>query len=434
MKNLILAMCVALGAAGASSVVHAGGAAQASRTGPDLTLAQAMRLALENNTALRLARREIDAQSGALMQAGARPNPEFSVMQENFRSTSRTTTAQISQPIELAGKRHYRVEAGEAAQRVATLDAQTSEATVRSEVVARYFETLAAAELVTLSAETAKIAQETHVAAQRRVQAGKVSPVDEGRARIAADNAQIELSTAEAALKRARARLSQAIGIGEAELPRQLSGDLDALPQLPPWASLVGALEGTPALRAASEEINRRSALARLESAQRVPDVSVTFGLKRVTDGGRTDNQAVVGLSIPLPIFDTRRGASMEAAQRAEMARDAYVGVRRQQQATLQGAYAEYTATREATLRLRDQILPQAQSAYDATRRGFLLGKFGFLDVLDAQRTLSQARSQYITSVASAYGAYATVSLAVGGSVDGVALLSSEKILQPSAQ
>ncbi|MFK0380089.1 TolC family protein [Pandoraea sp. NPDC090278] len=434
MKKLIVTMCVVLGgvspfAAHAQRVVAATPSPESG-----LTLERAMRLALENNIVLRLARREIDAQSGALLQAGARPNPDFSVTQEDFRKDSRTTTAQLTQPIELAGKRGYRIEAAAAAQRVATLDAQSSEVTIRSEVIARYFETLAATELVTLASETAKIAEETHVAAQRRVQAGKVSPVDEGRAEIAATNASIELATAQAALARARARLAQSLGIADTQLPGTLQGNLETLPRLPAWSSLLTALDTTPTLQSASEEIVRRNALSRLESAQRVPDVSVTLGLKRVTDSGRTDNQAVVGLSIPLPIFDARRGASMEAAQRSEMARDAYIGVRQQQQAALQSANAEFVSTREASVRLRDQILPQAQSAYDATRKGFLLGKFGFLDVLDAQRTLSQARSQYIAAVANVYNAYAAVSVAVGGTVDGVALLSPDVVTQPYVQ
>ncbi|MCI3204152.1 MULTISPECIES: TolC family protein [Pandoraea] len=430
MKNLIVTTCLATSAAvmgnGYAQSQPASATVTASGQTTGLTLAQAMQLALDNHPTLRIARREIDAQTGALMQAGARPNPELSVLQEDFRSASRTTTFQLTQPIELAGKRHYRVEAGEAAQRVASLDAQTAETTVRSEVVTRYFETLSATALVALATETQDIAQDTYAATRRRVQAGKISPVDEGRAQIALNNAQIDVASARASLSRARGRLSQALGVSDMTLPQQLAGDLDALPQLPVWSSLVSALPTTPAMRSASEEINRRDAMARLERAQRVPDVSVSLGLKRVTDSGRTDNQAVVGLSIPLPIFDTRRGASMEAAQRADMARDVYDGVRQQQQALLQASYAEFSAVREATLSLRDNILPQAERAYDATRRGFLLGKFGFLDVLDAQRTLSQARSQYMTSIANTYAAYATASLAVGGTVDGVALLSPE--------
>ena len=50
-------------------------------------------------------------------------------------------------------------------------------------------------------------------------------------------------------------------------------------------------------------------------------------------------------------------------------------------------------------------ILPGAQSAYEATRQGFELGKFGYLEALDAQRTLLQARAQHLRSVASVYRA-----------------------------
>ena len=37
---------------------------------------------------------------------------------------------------------------------------------------------------------------------------------------------------------------------------------------------------------------------------------------------------------------------------------------------------------------LQSQVVPTAQSAYDLAVRGFSLGKFSFLDVLDAQRSL----------------------------------------------
>ena len=47
-------------------------------------------------------------------------------------------------------------------------------------------------------------------------------------------------------------------------------------------------------------------------------------------------------------------------------------------------------------------ILPAAQSAVESATRGFEMGKFGFLDVLDAQRTLIAARSQYIQAVSEA--------------------------------
>ena len=52
------------------------------------------------------------------------------------------------------------------------------------------------------------------------------------------------------------------------------------------------------------------------------------------------------------------------------------------------------------SIALTREVLPGAQEAHVAATRGFELGKFGFLDVLDAQRTWLQVRSQYFAAVA----------------------------------
>uniref|UniRef100_UPI00289A6E97 TolC family protein n=2 Tax=Pseudomonas TaxID=286 RepID=UPI00289A6E97 len=54
-------------------------------------------------------------------------------------------------------------------------------------------------------------------------------------------------------------------------------------------------------------------------------------------------------------------------------------------------------------------ILPSAQQAVDTATRGFEMGKFAFLDVLDAQRTLIEARGLYLDALAAATDARAQV-------------------------
>ena len=49
---------------------------------------------------------------------------------------------------------------------------------------------------------------------------------------------------------------------------------------------------------------------SRGERAKRVPDLTVTLGAKRAADMGRT--QAVIGLSIPLPLLDRNQGNLLE--------------------------------------------------------------------------------------------------------------------------
>ena len=63
---------------------------------------------------------------------------------------------------------------------------------------------------------------------------------------------------------------------------------------------------------------------------------------------------------------------------------------------------------------LQRDILPGAQSAYDAATKGFELGKFSFLEVLDAQRTSFQAKSQYLRALAEAHRSAAEIERILG--------------------
>jgi cobalt-zinc-cadmium efflux system outer membrane protein len=72
---------------------------------------------------------------------------------------------------------------------------------------------------------------------------------------------------------------------------------------------------------------------------------------------------------------------------------------------------------RQEASALQKEILPGAQSAYDAAATGFEFGKFSFLDVLDAQRTLLQAKSQYLGALSEAHRAAAEIDRILGASM-----------------
>ncbi len=48
---------------------------------------------------------------------------------------------------------------------------------------------------------------------------------------------------------------------------------------------------------------------------------------------------------------------------------------------------------------IREQILPSAKKAFAGASAGFRMGKFPYLEMLDAQRTLYEVQSQYIDSL-----------------------------------
>jgi Outer membrane protein len=62
-------------------------------------------------------------------------------------------------------------------------------------------------------------------------------------------------------------------------------------------------------------------------------------------------------------------------------------------------------------------LIPAAQKTFDAINEGYRFGKFGFLDVLDSQKTLFQIREQYLDALADYHIALTEVNRMTGGLV-----------------
>lgn len=380
-----------------------------------LTLHAAVERALAANPGLRAAAHEVAAQEGAIAQAGARPNPELELLREGRARNDRTTTAQLGIPIELGGKRAARVDAARRAQDLALAGAAALRAQVRADTIAAFYEVLAAGEQQRLSGELAELAERASVAAQRRVDAGKASPLEATRARVAQTNARIDTIQAGRDLASARIRLAAMWGGDPAMLSVAAPAAIEA-PAAPSLAGLNARLDTAPELRRARAGVDHRAALARVERSRRVPDLTLIVGTQRESSQERTDGsrRAVLGLSVPLPLFNRNDGAVLESLRRVDGARDEAEAQAVRLRAELAQAHARLLAAIEEAALIKGEIIPGAELAWQASRRGYELGKFGLLEVLDAQRTLGQARHQYAKAVAEGYRAMADIERLVG--------------------
>lgn len=372
-------------------------------------------MALRQNPLLRAAEAEVAASRGAIDQAGVLPNPSLGVDQEDTRRETRTTTIMLSQAFELGGKRAARVQLAHSGRNLAMAELATREADVRAGTIQAFFDALIAQERVKVAEESLGIAASGAAAAARRVTAGKVSPTEETRARVAEAASRIELRQAQADYQSALRALSLVMGVTEGALG-QLDGRADTVPQPPTHASIAQRLSQAPALRRAQSEVQRASAAYELERARRIPDVTVSLGVKRAPEIGR--NQPMISVSVPLPLFDTNNGALLETLRRRDAAQAlAKAEEQRIRSEVLQNIDQLQARASEAQA-LRQDVLPGARSAYEAASRGFELGKFSFLEVLDAQRTWLQARTQYLQSLAEVHRAAAELERRLGSPTD----------------
>jgi cobalt-zinc-cadmium efflux system outer membrane protein len=371
----------------------------AGSSGSILTLDEALRTALAGNPDLAAAQWEIGIAKGDRQQAGVIPNPEVSWEAEDTRSESRTTTVMISQPIELGGKRGARIEAASRAQDAAAIELARTRNALRADVIQAFTGAQTAQQRLQLVRQSLQLAEHGLLVAQGQIKAGKSSPVEGTRAQVQLSQVRLELSRAERDQANAHQQLAQVMG---APLPTQASVQAapQSMPEVPPPDRLLERLDETAELRLARLQIDQREASLALEKTQRIPDLTVSVGSQySETDRERVN---VVGLSLPIPLFDRNQGNVLVAARRSDQARDLRNATELRLRTQIQTSLAQWQTANVEVRAFNQTILPAAQSAVDTATRGFEMGKFAFLDVLDAQRTLIDARTQYIQAVSEA--------------------------------
>lgn len=378
------------------------GAAQAQT----LTLDSALQTAFANNPDLAAAQWEVDIAQGGRQQAGLIPNPVLSWDAEDTRRNSRTTSIKLSQALELGGKRGARIDVASRAQDAAALTLEQRRNTLRADVIDNYYGALRAQERLDLAQRSMAVAERGLGVANGRVTAGKASPVEATRAQVQLSEMRLELNRAQVGLTDAYRRLAASIGSAGADF-QAVATPSQSTPPLPPLAQLLTRLEQTTELRLAELNILQNEASVGLEKAQRIPDLDVSIGSQY--DASVRERVNLVGVSMPIPLFNRNQGNVLAATRRADQARDLRNATElRLRTETRQALDLWQTANTEVRA-FNQQILPAAQSAVDSATRGFEMGKFSYLDVLDAQRTLIAARTQYLTATAQATDAWVRI-------------------------
>ena len=153
-----------------------------------------------------------------------------------------------------------------------------------------------------------RLAEEVRSTVAARVEAGKVSPIEETRAEVALAAERIERDRAAAELQAVRSRLAATWGSSIARFERVV-GDLDAMPPVPSLDAVTAAVDRNPEIARWAAEIVEREAALRIERARVIPDVTVGGGYRHFELG---TGAAVVTASVPLPFFDRNRGAQIE--------------------------------------------------------------------------------------------------------------------------
>lgn len=384
-----------------------------------MTLRHALSLALLKNPELKAFSYEVRAREAAILQAGLLPNPEIEAELENFGGNkthkgfqSAEPSLRLSQLIELGGKRKNRKSVARYDKSLSCWDYESKRLDVLSGTTIAFIEVLFTQKSVDLAKEQHRIAEEVYYTVSEKVKAGKVSPVEEAKAKVALSSTKIELEKAEREQFSTKQDLASYWGSNEANYEK-VEGNFDAVIAMPDYEQMVKIVMRNPNLARWIDEIKLRQAIINLEKSRSIPDLTVQGGIKKFQE---TDDYGfIVKVSIPIPIFDRNQGNIRESRDRLVKSQKEYKTTSVQILTDLLRVYQELSSAYIEIKTLEDEVLPNAKLAFDASAEGYKQGKFEYLDVLDAQRTFFSTRLQYLSSLAKYHKTYTELERLTGG-------------------
>ncbi|MDE3153804.1 MAG: TolC family protein [Acidobacteriota bacterium] len=311
---------------------------------PDRWTLQTLSLAaLYFNPALDLARARVAIAKGAVVTAGARPNPVLDLTPG--LPAPYLLTQDLLFLVETAGKRGLRIQAARSLDQAARFDLANSAWTVVMGVRTALLNYLVASRRVGLL-ETQEKARADQVAILEQIlSAGESTRFDVNVARIGQFRAGVAVLAAEEQLVDARSVLATAIGVPATALAgaRFSWPDMDS----PPSADSLSidrvrrdAVLNRLDIRRALAQYAAAEADLHAEIARQDPNVHLGPGY--TYEEGHS--YFTLGFSIPLPVFNRNRGPIAEAEGRRQQAAAAFLQTQAQVIERSEQAYAAYAA------------------------------------------------------------------------------------------
>jgi outer membrane protein, heavy metal efflux system len=372
---------------------------------PPLLLPDLIQEALARNPELVAARKQWEAAANRITQARSLDDPTLSVYLWNVPQSVNVTQTQnsifgLSQNLPFPGKLALK---GDVASRSADMSEQAVRAKER-ELTARlkqgYYDLFLAQKAIQIHHEEVELLRQFVEIANAKFRAGKGSQADVLKA-------QVELSllhqrlpvlaqrheTAEAMLNTLLDRdPASPLGIPQEPSQRPLDKTIEDLHRL--------ALRDRPELKAAELAVQRNEQSYALAQRQYYPDFNVA--VQRFQNFQANDGfGAYVAMSIPFAFWTKpKHDAGVQEAAAA-------VSAARAQQHTLENLtrfqindlLAKLRATDQVATLYRTTILPQAGQSLEAARAGYRAGKAGFLDLIQAQRSMRDFQLEYFKAL-----------------------------------
>lgn len=393
-----------------------------------VTVEGAVETALRQNPELRARKQERATAQGVLLQTRAYPNPELGLDLETDRFFAGDGEGRrsigITQTIVTAGKRSQRQDNARLGVTVVEQTIEDAKRRLIAEVEDAFYRLLFTQERLKFAREQIDLANRLVVLSEGRFREGFAPEMDVTLAKVDYHTRLQEAVGLEQELVDARAALNTLMGQAVDE-PVAAQGILLAAPVLMKKNSSLQeeALGRRPDLRALTGEFKQAEGKVALVRAERVPDLAISLGFteeRTVFDApGLSDRDRLMGvtLSIPLPLFDRKRGDLMSAQSRVRRAESEREALRTRIAREVHVASTRITSAEQRLNHFAGDVVPLAKSNLDLTRQAYEQGLAGILQILEAQRRFAETQLGYLAVQYEHRLAFAALKRDLGGDV-----------------
>ncbi|MHC4872686.1 MAG: TolC family protein [Planctomycetota bacterium] len=397
--------------------------------GNSLNLRKALSLALMNSPELGKNYWEIRVAEARKLQSSLLPNPELDVEVEGVSGTapgmsgvsSAETTLAIGQLIELGGKRGKRKRVATIEHGLSAWDFESKRLDILTKTTQDFIDLLAAQKKLEFAKDMLSLAEKSFFAAKKRVDVGKVLPIEGRKSRVFLIGRKIEFRRAASNLTAVRVRLASNWGDSSSGV-FSADGILEKVHSIPSYKLILTYLNQNPDIGRWATELNHRKAALSLEKSKRIPDIELSGGVKHENE--TKDRSYVFGLSLPLPLFDRNQGSIDEAKHELKLAEIEEHAVTIAAKQQLSEIYQSLQATYMDIDVLNRDVIPRAKDSLNAAQVGYTQGKFDYLEVLDAQRTVVEIQEQYIDSLVDYHKSVVDMERLIGTSLKSISPLT----------
>jgi len=388
-----------------------------------LTLEQCILIALQQNPLILSSQQHYRASQARVSQAKAFPQPSINYDSDlqpgffNFKDSGESYFG-VSQAIEFPGKRNLRGKIASTESSEILQDIDLLKLDIVFQVKQAFIGLLLTQEQLKYLQQDLELSQDFMKKAELKFDAGDVAKVEVLRARVEASSAANEVRIKANEVRLAKAYLNFLLARKKYD-PLEIKGQLkkqDISLDLPDLKKR--AFSFRPELKRINYSLEKESLTKKQAYLSYLPDFEIGVSKHRVVGEGSWWD---VTLSFPIPLFfwQPKKGEIAEAEAHINAIKKEAEHLQNIINLEVEESYMNALAASSQIKLFEEEILTQAEEVYNMFLFSYQEGEIGGIELIEARRTLIEARTSYADSLFNYGVALAALEKSIGNTLEG---------------